>query len=91
LAQRDAKEMERTTKKPPPRETQVHVVWTSAEEQAASKETLDKVPLLQELLPFPNQGRVFIGFPTHQTTGITAHMAAHVIPTVQSTQFIYST
>lgn len=74
-------ELQRATKKPPPRQTKIQLVTVSAAEYAAS--TL-KAPIFENLLTFPNQGRVYIGFPTHQTTGFSGHVGAPcVIPTVE--------
>ncbi|KAI8818837.1 uncharacterized protein EV422DRAFT_167088 [Fimicolochytrium jonesii] len=79
------KEMERTTKKKPPARTEMHMLWSNHDEYESST-TLrsqnnnifnDLVPLVGE------QGRIFIGFPTYQTTGCTAQLAAHLIPTVE--------
>ncbi|CAO3616217.1 unnamed protein product [Cunninghamella blakesleeana] len=73
-------EMERSTKKKPPKTTKFQLVYTSKEELDASS---NKHPVFKDLIPFPKQGRVFIGFPTHQTTGCCSHMAARFIPTVE--------
>ncbi|CAO3598362.1 unnamed protein product [Absidia cylindrospora] len=74
------REMERSTKKRPPKTTKFQLVYTSKEELDASE---NKHHIFKDLMPFPNQGRVFIGFPTHQTTGCCSHMAARFIPTVE--------
>lgn len=74
------KEMERATKKKPPKETKFQLVYTGKEELDASE---NKNQIFKNLIPFPNQGRVFIGFPTHQTTGCCCHMASRFIPTVE--------
>eukprot|EP01087_Luapelamoeba_hula_P005451 TRINITY_DN1552_c0_g3_i4.p1 TRINITY_DN1552_c0_g3~~TRINITY_DN1552_c0_g3_i4.p1 ORF type:complete len:2126 (+),score=399.70 TRINITY_DN1552_c0_g3_i4:112-6489(+) len=39
--------------------------------------------LTADLFPCPNNGHVFIGFSTHQTTGSGYHLAAQLIPTVE--------
>lgn len=39
--------------------------------------------LLNEMSPFPNRGRVFIGFSSHQTTGCGFHVSAQFIPTIE--------
>ncbi|KAJ1919991.1 hypothetical protein H4219_001652 [Mycoemilia scoparia] len=46
-------------------------------------DTKPQLDIFSQLLVFPEQGRVFIGFPTHQTTGCSAHLAAALIPTVE--------
>ncbi|ORX61525.1 hypothetical protein DM01DRAFT_1404308 [Hesseltinella vesiculosa] len=74
------REMERSTKKKPPKQTKFQLVYTNKEELDASENTMD---VFRDLVPFPKQGRVFIGFPTHQTTGCCCHMAARFIPTVE--------
>jgi hypothetical protein len=74
------KEMERATKKKPPKSTKFQLVYTGKEELDASE---NKNQIFKDLIPFPNQGRVFIGFPTHQTTGCCCHMASRFIPTVE--------
>ncbi|KAI7858717.1 hypothetical protein BDC45DRAFT_531271 [Circinella umbellata] len=74
------KEMERSTKKKPPKKTNFQLVYTGREELDASE---NNSTIFKDLIPFPNQGRVFIGFPTHQTTGCCSHMAARFIPSVE--------
>ncbi|KAI9320075.1 hypothetical protein BX666DRAFT_1853391 [Dichotomocladium elegans] len=74
------REMERATKKKPPKTTTFQIVYTGRQELDASENNSD---IFKDLVPFPNQGRVFIGFPTHQTTGCCSHMAARFIPTVE--------
>ncbi|KAJ1925062.1 hypothetical protein IWQ60_004808 [Tieghemiomyces parasiticus] len=79
-----AAQMERTTKKPPPTRTTVQMIHSGLEEYEASVCIQRDFPLFRDLLPSPGrQGRVFIGFPTHQTTGCSVHLAAHLIPTVE--------
>lgn len=78
------KEMERTTKKKPPTSTQTHILWSSWDEYSSSSGTKGKNSMFDDLVPsVGDQGRVFIGFPTHQTTGSGIHLAAHLIPTVE--------
>ncbi|KAK3823317.1 MAG: hypothetical protein J3Q66DRAFT_425107 [Benniella sp.] len=74
-----AAEMERTTKKYPPKQTSLRLLYRSYEDPETST---DNVAVFQNLLPFPEQGRIFIGFPTHQTTGFYGHVAGRFIPTV---------
>lgn len=73
-------QMERATKKPPPKKTTYALVFTSKDEYDASEL---KNPVFANLVPFPEQGRVYIGFQTHQTTGTSGHMAARFMPTVE--------
>lgn len=75
-----AKELERATKKPPPRATSLAVLSMSKDELDASEHNAE---IFSNVLP-SNAGKIFIGFPTHQTTGISAHISApSVIPTVE--------
>ncbi|ORY08409.1 hypothetical protein K493DRAFT_272766 [Basidiobolus meristosporus CBS 931.73] len=78
-----ADQMERTTKKSPPKTTLVQMIYTGLEEYEASISVHQDFPIFRDLLPYPHQGKVFIGFPTHQTTGCSVHLAAHLIPTVE--------
>ncbi|KAI8973522.1 hypothetical protein BDF20DRAFT_837459 [Mycotypha africana] len=80
VSQSFEKEMERSTKKKPPKMTKIQLVYTGKDELDASE---NKNQMFRDLIPFPHQGRVFIGFPTHQTTGYCCHMAARFIPTVE--------
>lgn len=75
-----AQELERATKKPPPKRTTISCLTMSKDEQDASESDSE---IFAGVVP-AKSGRIFIGFPTHQTTGINAHIAAHsVIPTVE--------
>ncbi|POV96419.1 hypothetical protein PSHT_15145 [Puccinia striiformis] len=79
-------ELERATKKPPPKKTQYALIWTNKDEFDAGKDSGDETAraifdgLISDL---DVQGRVFIGFPTHQTTGFSGSVAARFIPTVE--------
>ena len=80
-------ELERATKKPPPKSTTVSLLFTSYDEHLASQGSLENGPssmskIFQNVLP--SRGKVFIGFPTNQTTGIGAHLSTpSIIPTVE--------
>ncbi|CAG8586335.1 13835_t:CDS:10, partial [Racocetra persica] len=74
-------EMERLTKKKPPRQTAVQIILPGYYDK--SSDTNESLEIFKDLLPFPDQGKVFIGFRTHQTTGYSVHLAARVIPTVE--------
>ncbi|CAJ0746048.1 3665_t:CDS:10, partial [Entrophospora sp. SA101] len=77
-------EMERTTKKRPPKNTKIQMIFTDFDEQSSSSDQNNYASeIFRDLLPFPAQGRIFIGFPTFQTTGCSAHLAARLIPTVE--------
>lgn len=78
------KEMERTTKKKPPSRTEMKIMWSNFDEYESSSTIRGKSSMFNDLLPSPSdQGRIFIGFPTYQTTGASAQLAAHLIPTVE--------
>lgn len=83
-----ASELERATKKPPPKTTKLAILTSSYDETTASaKEDLvaKTVDVFSAVLPSKKPGgRIFIGFPTHQTTGAGMHLSApSVIPTVE--------
>ncbi|KAH7310077.1 hypothetical protein BKA65DRAFT_169686 [Rhexocercosporidium sp. MPI-PUGE-AT-0058] len=83
-----AAELERATKKPPPKTTKLAILTSSYDETAASfKENMvaKGVDIFSSVLPGKKPGgRIFIGFPTHQTTGAGMHLSApSVIPTVE--------
>ncbi|MCJ1249900.1 hypothetical protein MMC30_007126 [Trapelia coarctata] len=81
-------ELERATKKPPPTSTKLAILTSSYDENAASTSSVSgtaskMTDIFASVLP-SRSGRVFIGFPTHQTTGLSAHISAQsVIPTVE--------
>lgn len=80
-----AQELERATKKPPPQSTKVAVLTTSHDETLASTSTPGAASpdIFSTVLP-TRSGRIFIGFPTYQTTGLKAHISASsIIPTVE--------
>ena len=84
-----AAELERATKKPPPKTTSIQILTASHDETEATMSTVSgaassKVAnAVLGVLPTKN-GRVFIGFPTAQTTGLLAHISApSLIPTVE--------
>ncbi|CAG8538686.1 7915_t:CDS:10, partial [Acaulospora colombiana] len=77
-------EMERSTKKKPPSTTSIHIIFSGYDEHSYSSDRNEKVSdIFKNLLPYPEQGRIFIGFPTHQTTGCSSHLSARLIPTVE--------
>jgi hypothetical protein len=82
-------EIERATKKAPPKTTRIALLTCPYQEPSASLSTgsgktaqlADKI--FAEVLP-TKAGRIFIGFPTAQTTGYLAHVSApSLIPTVE--------
>ncbi|KAF6807567.1 hypothetical protein CSOJ01_08082 [Colletotrichum sojae] len=85
-----ASELERATKKPPPKVTKLAILTSSYDETMASEssrsDTVSKsVDVFASVLPSKKPGgRIFIGFPTTQTTGAGMHISAQsVIPTVE--------
>jgi hypothetical protein len=84
-----AAELERATKKPPPKKTQIAILTSSHDETSASLSSISGITgdkaetLFSSVMPKKN-GRIFIGFPTAQTTGLLCHISApSVIPTVE--------
>ena len=83
-----SQELERATKKPPPKTTKIAVLTSSYHEKQASTSSatgsaLKTTDVFSSVLP-DKSGRIYIGFPTHQTTGLNAHISAQsVIPTVE--------
>ncbi|KAF2491639.1 hypothetical protein BU16DRAFT_124365 [Lophium mytilinum] len=82
-------EIERATKKPPPKKTKVALLTSPFQEISESLSTASgttsglSAKIFADILP-TNAGRIFIGFPTAQTTGILAHVSApSLIPTVE--------
>lgn len=84
-------ELERATKKPPPKTTKLAILTSSYDEVKASESSntsgaLSKaIDVFASVLPSTKPGgRIFIGFPTGQTTGAGMHISApSVIPTVE--------
>ncbi|KAI1214814.1 uncharacterized protein F4807DRAFT_404646 [Annulohypoxylon truncatum] len=84
-------ELERATKKPPPRVTKLSVLTSSYDETQASESSTESsnavskaTDVFASVLPSKKGGRIFIGFPTTQTTGAGIHISApSVIPTVE--------
>jgi hypothetical protein len=80
-------EIERATKKPPARTTRVAVLTSPFENPSASLGSGSTAHLaariFSEVLP-TKAGRIFIGFPTAQTTSFLAHVfCPSLIPTVE--------
>ncbi|RFU79255.1 neutral zinc metallopeptidase [Trichoderma arundinaceum] len=85
-------ELERATKKPPPKTTKISILTTSYDEAEASQSSspangafAKATDVFASVLPNKKPGgRIFIGFPTMQTTGAGMHISApSVIPTVE--------
>lgn len=82
-------EIERATKKPPPRKTRIALLTSPYNDPSVSLSTGSgstahlASKIFTEVLP-TKAGRVFIGFPTAQTTPFLAHVSApSLIPTVE--------
>ncbi|KAF2970010.1 hypothetical protein GQX73_g3513 [Xylaria multiplex] len=85
-----ASELERATKKPPPKLTKLSILTSSYDETQASESSQGvggvsaATDVFASVLPSKKGGRIFIGFPTTQTTGGGMHISApSVIPTVE--------
>ncbi|KAK4155493.1 hypothetical protein C8A00DRAFT_31732 [Chaetomidium leptoderma] len=85
-----AAELERATKKAPPKTTKISILTSSYDETVASEEASSNqaskiADVFASVLPSKKPGgRIFIGFPTTQTTGAGMHISApSVIPTVE--------
>ncbi|KAG6015483.1 hypothetical protein E4U43_005216 [Claviceps pusilla] len=86
-----ASELERATKKPPPKTTTISILTASYDEAEASESTAadaafkTMTDVFASVLPSKKPGgRIFIGFPTMQTTGAGMHVSApSLIPTVE--------
>jgi hypothetical protein len=84
-----AAEIERATKKAPPKTTKIALLTSPYQEASAAlamgsgKTAQLAAKIFAEVLP-TKAGRIFIGFPTAQTTGYLAHVSApSLIPTVE--------
>ncbi|KAF2128990.1 hypothetical protein P153DRAFT_367274 [Dothidotthia symphoricarpi CBS 119687] len=84
-----AAEIERATKKAPPKTTKIALLTSPYQESSTSLSTGSgstaelASKIFAEVLP-TKAGRIFIGFPTAQTTGFLAHISApSLIPTVE--------
>lgn len=86
-----ASELERATKKPPPKLTKLSILTTTYDDSAATEASAvqgavgNATDIFASVLPNKKPGgRIFIGFPTMQTTGGGMHISApSVIPTVE--------
>ncbi|EMD59912.1 hypothetical protein GGP41_008962 [Bipolaris sorokiniana] len=84
-----AAEIERATKKSPPKTTKIALLTSPYQDPSAALATGSgssaslATKIFSEVLP-TKSGRIFIGFPTAQTTGYLAHISApSLIPTVE--------
>jgi hypothetical protein len=76
-------ELERATKKPPPKFTKLAILTAPYIEDSSLAKASEAGDVFGTVLP-NRGGKIFIGFPTHQTTGLSAHISApSVIPTVE--------
>lgn len=74
-SKRMEKEMERTTKKKPPAKSDIQIIYSNYDEFEGSDGKSKKSPVFENLILGPStQGKIFIGFPTHQTTGCSIHV-----------------
>ncbi|KAK2748107.1 hypothetical protein FQN57_001230 [Myotisia sp. PD_48] len=78
-----SRELERATKKPPPKNTKLSILTSSCPDPQDRIKSPDTFEIFNSVLPSQG-GRIYIGFPTHQTTGLNAHVSApSLIPTVE--------
>ncbi|KAJ9603391.1 hypothetical protein H2200_012169 [Cladophialophora chaetospira] len=76
-------ELERATKKPPPKFTKLAILTAPYIPDSSLEKASAAGDVFGTVLP-SRGGKIFIGFPTHQTTGLSAHISApSVIPTVE--------
>lgn len=73
--------IERVTKKKLPRQVTIHVFMNAVASSYPPNNRAAEV--LQAITPRVGTGYVFIGFRTSQTTGVAAHLAAPLVPTVE--------
>jgi hypothetical protein len=74
-SKRMEKDMERTTKKKPPSKSDIQIIYSNYDEFEGSDGKSKKNPVFENLILGPSaQGKIFIGFPTHQTTGCSIHV-----------------
>lgn len=83
-----SREMVRATKKNLPKSTQFSLIWTGKDEYDASYNVggsvaAGKLVFAGLLSNLDTNGKVFIGFPTFQTTGCAASVAARFVSTVE--------
>ena len=87
VSQSFSSELERATKKPPPKYTTVSLLSASYDEQVASTSSGNaSIPpkIFGTFIPTEGKGRIFIGFTTNQTTGLNIHISTpSIIPTVE--------
>ena len=69
-------DMNRTTKKNPPSSTDIKIILSNYDEYQSSLAVKGSSnSIFDDLIPSPSeQGHVYIGFPTHQTTGYSIHV-----------------
>lgn len=73
-----SKEMERITKKRKlPNDTPVQMIFYA--EDCDKKGSL----IFKDLYPYPEQGRIYIGFSTHQTMGCCSNFSGLLVPSVE--------
>lgn len=78
-----AKKMERVTKKKPPTQVKVEIFIDADASAQSGPNSGQAAAVTEAFAPKMGSGRVFIGFRTSQTTGLAAHLAAPLLPTVE--------
>lgn len=77
-----AQQMYRVTKKKTPTEVKLQIFIDADAKQVGRKGTHASA-ITETFSPAMGNGNVFIGFKTSQTTGLAAHLAAPLVPTVE--------
>eukprot|EP00177_Eucheuma_denticulatum_P000219 GFKZ01000378.1.p1 GENE.GFKZ01000378.1~~GFKZ01000378.1.p1 ORF type:complete len:1825 (+),score=234.55 GFKZ01000378.1:194-5668(+) len=78
-----ARRMERVTKKKHPSEVKIEIFIDADSKKPSRRDKGPAAAITDEFAPRLGAGRVFIGFKTSQTTGLAAHLAAPLLPTVE--------
>ncbi|KAG7344022.1 DUF3684 domain containing protein [Nitzschia inconspicua] len=77
--------MERVMKKKPPSKIEVQLFLSNQMVDESPSHSKRAYRIIQSFLP-SNEGKIFIGFRTSQTTGVSAHLCAPFLPTVEREQ-----
>lgn len=77
--------MERVMKKKPPSKLEVQLFLSNQSVDDSPMHSKRARRIVQSFLP-TDEGRIYIGFRTSQTTGVSAHLCAPFLPTVEREQ-----
>ncbi|CDF34901.1 unnamed protein product [Chondrus crispus] len=78
-----ARRMQRVTKKLAPSQVKIEVFVDANDSSDNGQKKSRATKITSAFSPGMGAGRVFIGFKTSQTTGLAAHLAAPLLPTVE--------